>query len=385
MPKLRFSYLFRVILLVMLAGTAVSSCCRHSKVTMLEEIQLGATKISTKALVTDQQSLIDLSYNNHTGFGVYGYKTIRTKEYTYRQFNNTLVYPSATTNTSWTYTPKRYWDSAPGVTYQFAAYWPYLAEDSISYTTEDEKVLTINDIPNWQKESSGNDFLVATKYGSYRDANGNQTADFPNNYVNFSFKHILANVVVKGYYIGIKENHVNVLGMELSGTNMLTTGGNADYTLPFAGQTNIAEGFGETVTTGNGAHTLLATTSPAVTLPESSWYNDNENDPNVYESSPICSWFVVPSTGWQGLTLNVTYSLGDITQNPAPVAIQAAPLTGIALNTPVGETPNSGTTLPQYKYIITLKFNSASNGIEVESIQVADWSTVDISTGVYNW
>jgi hypothetical protein len=101
------------------------------------------------------------------------------------------------------------------------------------------------------------------------------------------------------------------------------------------------------------------------------------NNPNQYETWPICSWFVVPSTGWQGLTLNLTYSLGDITQSPAPVAIPAVPVTAITLN--------NGTTLPQYKYIITLKFNSASNGVEIESVQVADWNTVEVSTGVYNW
>lgn len=381
MLKLRFSYLFRLILPVMLAGAVVSSCSRHSKVTMLQEIQLGATGVKTKALVTTQQSLIDLSVDNHTGFGVYGHKTISTKSYDYRQFNNVPVYPSGKTNTTWTYSPKRYWDSDPAATYQFAAYWPYL--DNVqpqaggAYVSEADKILTINDIPNWQEENTGNDYLVATKRGPYRDASGNQTDVFPNNSVNFSFSHILANVVVRGYYIGIKENHVNVLGMELGGTNMLTTDGSADYTLPFAGQTNISEGFGNTVTTGNGTHTLLATTSPAVTLPETSWYNDSVNNPNQYETWPICSWFVVPSTGWQGLTLDVTYSLGDINQTPAPIAIDAAPVTNIALS--------NGTTLPQYKYIITLKFNSASNGVEIESVQVADWNTMEIGTEVYNW
>jgi len=378
MPKLRFSYLFRVILPVILAGFIVSSCSRHTKVTMLQEIQLGATGVSTKALVTTQQSLIDLSVDNHTGFGVYGYKNISTttRNYDYRQFNNVLVYPSGKTNTTWTYSPKRYWDSDPDAFYQFAAYWPYLPEDSISYVTEANKILTINDIPNWQKQGSGNDFLVATKRGHYRDASGNLTTAFPNNSVNFSFSHILANIVVKGYYIGKKNVHVNVHEMKLGGTNMLTTGGSADYTLPFAGQTDVTQGFSN-ITTGNGTHTLLASTSPAVTLPETSWYNDSVNNPNQYETWPICSWFVVPSTGWQGLTLNLTYSLGDITQSPAPVAIPAVPVTAITLN--------NGTTLPQYKYIITLKFNSASNGVEIESVQVADWNTVEVSTGVYNW
>ena len=58
-------------------------------------------------------------------------------------------------------------------------------------------------------------------------------------------------------------------------------------------------------------------------------------------------------------------------------AIDAAPVTAIALS--------NGTTLPQYKYIITLKFNSASNGVEIESVQVADWNTMEIGTEVYNW
>ena len=165
---------------------------------------------------------------------------------------------------------------------------------------------------------------------------------------------------------------------------MLTTNGSADYTLPFGGQQNITEGFGNTIVTGNSTHTLLATTSPAVTLPTTTWYNEDETNPNQYDYQDICSWIVVPSTGWQGLTLDVTYSLGDINQNPAPTAIQAAPVQ-VALNTTVDQVEYAGTVLPQYVYTIILKFNSANKGVEVESIKVADWNNVEYETGVHNW
>lgn len=383
MPKLRFTYLFRVILLAVLAGSVTASCNRRHKVVVYDEIVLGANSVGTKALVTDKPSLINLSYNGHTGFGVYGYKSVTSRSYTYRQFENIMVYPSSgDQNATWTYSPKRYWDSDPNASYQFAAYWPYLDGTGATTVSETGIVLTINNIPNWQDEANGgNDYLVAARRGKYRDANS-QNEVFPNGYVNFNFEHILANIYIRGYYIGIQDNPVNILSMELSGSNMLTTDGNNDYTLPFAGQVSPAKGF-DTPTTGNGSHTLLSDTNP-VTLPTTAWYNDDENNPNQYEYEQICSWLVVPSTGWQNLDLAVTYSLGDINQNPAPTAITAAPVK-ISLNTTVNNQVQAGTIYPQYRYLVTLKFNSASKGIEVESIQVADWKDVTITPGVYNW
>lgn len=385
MPKLRFIKLSNVILWITLAGALTVSCTRHHKVEFYDEIVLGATSVSTKALVTGKQSLIDLSVDNHTGFGVFGYKTISSKDYTYRQFNNTLVYPGdKSASPTWSYAPRRYWDSDPLASYQFAAYWPLLPDEAPqnggAYVSEENKILTINDIPNWQDESTGNDILVATKLGKYR-GNQNEATALSSGTVNFDFKHILANILIRGYYIGVQENQINVLGMELSGPNLLTTNGNADYTLPFGGEGTA--GFG-TITNGNGSHTLLSTQSPAVTLPVTSWYNDDQDNPNEYDYQPISSWLIVPSTGWQNLSLTVTYSLGDLNQNPQPVAITAAPVT-IALNTTINEQVYAGTTYPQYRYVVTLKFNSASKGIEVESIQVADWRDLTLSPTVYNW
>ena len=389
MRRLRVSYILKVIMPMMLAGGFMLSCSSRHKFVLEDEIILGAKDVSTKALVSNKQSLINLSYANNTGFGVYGYKSIESRGYTHRQFDNTKVYPTSNSlNTSWDYAPRRYWDSDPEASYQFAAYWPYLSneapQDGGPYVSEAGKVLTVNDIPNWQPESTGKDILVADKRGKYREANGQPASAFGDRYVRFDFKHILANIKVKAYYVGLQANQVNVLGMQLSGSNMLTTNGSADYTLPFAGQQNITEGFGNTIVTGNSTHTLLATTSPAVTLPTTTWYNENESNPNEYGYQDICSWIVVPSTGWQGLTLNVTYSLGDINQNPAPTAIQAAPVQ-VALNTTVDQVEYAGTVLPQYVYTIILKFNSANKGVEIESIKVADWVDVYITPGVYNW
>ena len=373
MSKLRFIKLSNVMLLVVLAGSVMVSCGRHHKVEMYDEILLGATSAGTKALVTGKQSMIDLSYDNNTGFGVYGYKTITNRNYEYRQFNNILVYPTSKAESpTWTYAPKRYWDSNPDASYQFAAYWPHELTGG-AFTSEANKVLTINDIPNWQEETAGSDIMVATKLGKYRGNSGEATT-LSGGTVNFDFAHILSNIYFQGYYVGIQDNQVNILSMELSGTNMLTTDGNADYTLPFAGQSTPAQGFG-TVTTGQSQHTLLPATTP-VTLPTTSYYNDNENNPNQYDYSPICSWLVIPSTGWQNLTLTVTYSLGNLNQTPAPAAIPAAPVR-ISLG--------DGTINPQYKYLVTLKFNSASKGIEVESVKVADWNEITITPGVYNW
>ena len=377
MPKLRFTYLFQVILLAVLAGSLMVSCSRRHKVSVCDEIVLGASSVGTKALVSDKPSLVSLSYTGHTGFGVYGYKSIVSRTYEYRQFENTLVYPNADNeNATWSYSPRRYWDSDPDASYQFGAYWPYLNGTGATTVSETGKVLTINDIPNWQTADDGKDFLVAERRGKYYDG------AFSGGYVNFTFEHILANICIRGYYIGIQDNPVNILSMELSGSDMLTTNGNADYTLPFGGQENPTKGFG-TVTTGDGSHTLLPDTDP-VTLPTTSWYNDDANNPNQYEYQDICSWLVVPSTGWQNLDLAVTYSIGDLNQNPAPTPIPAAKVK-ISLSTTISNVVQAGTIYPQYRYMVTLKFNSATKGIEVESIKVADWEDVEISTEVYNW
>ena len=383
MPKLRFTYLFRVILLLVLTGIATGSCRRHSKVDICDEIVLGASSVGTKALVNDKPTLVNLSYTGHTGFGVYGYKSIVSRQYEYRQFDNTLVYPTQNNeNSPWTYSPRRYWDSDTEASYQFAAYWPYLDGTGSTTVSETGKVLTINDVPNWQDETTtGMDLMVAARRGKYRDANVNNQV-FPNGYVNFNFEHILANIYIQAYYIGKQEVPVNILSMELSGSNMLTTGGTADYVLPFAGQDSPAKGFG-TVTTGNGSHVLLPSTSP-VTLPSTTYYNNNAAQPNTYGYQPLCSWLVVPSTGWQNLNLSVTYSLGNLNQNPAPAEIPSSPVK-ISFNTTVDQVEHTGTVYPKYKYVVTLKFNSASKGIEVESVQVADWNEITITPGVYNW
>ena len=349
------------------------SCNRRHKVIEYEEIQLGTTGVNTKALVTSPQTLIDLSVDNRTGFGVYGYKTIATKSYTYRQFNNTIVTPSGKTNTTWSYSPKRYWDKDPNASYQFAAYWPYFDGTGATTVSETGKVLTINDVPNWQPESSGNDILVATKIGQHTEG-----GVLAGNTVYFNFEHILANIVIRAYYVGVKQSHVNILDLKLNGTSLLTTNGSADYNLPFS-QADMAKGFDtSTITTGNGSHTLLSqTTDSPVTLSEDAFCDESLADPQ-YDVEDVCSWFVVPSTGWSGLTLDVKYSIGDITQSPAPSTIDAS-VSDPAI------TINSGTTLPHYKYIVTLKFNSASNGVDVESIKVAAWANKEIDTEVYNW
>ena len=101
----------------------------------------------------------------------------------------------------------------------------------------------------------------------------------------------------------------------------------------------------------------------------------------MYDIEDVSSWFIVPSTGWSGLTLDVKYSIGDITQSPAPSSIGAL-VSSITINK---DTQDEGITFPHYRYIVILKFNSASNGVNVESIKVAEWATKEIDTEVYNW
>ena len=213
MLKLRFTTLFKVIMLAMLTVGVTSSCHRDEhKVKHYDAIQLGTSAVGTKALVGSKASLVSLSYGdgtNVTGFGVYGYKSILSRNYTYRQFNNTLVYPeSGDENTTWTYTPTRYWDSDTEASYQFGAYWPHLTDNETEanggpYVSETGKVLTIHDIPYWQPTSTGTDILVATKAGKYNsDPVTGQDFKVQNGIVKFQFEHILSNVLFRAYYVG---------------------------------------------------------------------------------------------------------------------------------------------------------------------------------------
>ncbi len=385
MLRLRFKVQLHVILLAVLTGGIISSCSRTDKAYMYDEIQIGTTSVGTKALVTNKASLISLSITNSTGFGVYGYKTIPNKT-PYRQFNNIPVYPDQNTeSTTWSYTPRRYWDSNPNATYQFAAYWPYLPNEDPNngtpFVSETGKVLTINNIPYWQPTSTGTDLLVAARSGKYKSTEDDATLVFAGGTVNFQFEHILSRVQVRAYYVGAKAkvtvNQLTFKSPDEDNPIVLKADGKSVVTRNFS-ENNTTNQYSSPVQKGLSKELM----EDPVILPEETWFDeDPDSEPENFQT--LCSWFTVPCNLWNGLDLQADYSIEN-----SPLQGTAH---GVTLTTQVKNNQNEvtatypGQTLPGYSYLITLKF-TASSGIELESVQVKNWADGgEIPTNVHNW
>ena len=377
---------------------AVTGCCRHDKITIEDNVRITLSPVvsaGTKAVVNDKNDLLAQSYGETgIGFGVFGYKSLKEGDYPSPKtlvFNNTEVKPSAATETdenkaTWSYTPIRYWDSNSKAYYQFVAYWPHLqsaettgpwAENTnvIGQNTTGNMQLTLHNIPNWQDSASSatRDYLVATSLGKYKGSEEGVT-HYSDGIVKFSFSHILSKLTIRAYYVGVKENHVSVHNITLGGTDLLSTDGVADYTKPFGANSN--EPAFSIPVKGSTSQVLFnaATPDAAHTLQESAFYDQDtpDNTPNCVHES-ICSWLVVPTSGWNNLKLNVSFAVGDET-SPTPIEVQ-----GINIGT------NPYAMVSGYQYILTLKFDSSGGGLDVEMVYVKDWNNIDVDHEVYNW
>jgi hypothetical protein len=370
----------------------LNSCCKHNKVAVGMPIDLGISEQGTKAVVENKDSLISLCFadpNNPTGFGVYGYKNITktvNNQVTItpdRTFNNFEVIPtSKAANTSWTYSPLRYWDSNPEASYQFIAYWPHLSESQGSgmYVSESDKILTIHNIPNWQNGDlpASADLMTATQKGNYTNGYFWDKNNIQSQKVNFTFGHQLAKLVIRAYYVGDKNTHVFIQNLSFSGTSFLSDG-TVDYREAFGGQESIENPGMGTPVLDNLNHVLF---SGNVELGDEAFDDETPNpipegeeDPTPYTPVTVCTWLVVPSTGWHNLGLNISYGIG---------AGSAAETTTLKVSIDADQTQ-------QYKleksraYVIKLRFDSTSGGIDVEKVYVSDWIDADVEKLVYNW
>lgn len=357
--------------------------CHKDKITVKQQTQIvmGASSTNgTKAVVSSKKSLVDVSLAQSTGFGVFGYKNyIDQSASAFRVFNNPMVEPHINASvtpadTSWTYTPIRYWDSNPNVTYYFIAYWPWIGTTSgnDTYVEESNRTLTIHNIPNWQDSVNALDIMTSARNGQYRTTQSTEPL-FYGGKVNFNFSHILAKFIIRGYYIGDISTHITVHKITLMGSDFLLSNGVADYSEQFGEQVNPTAAFG-TVSTGNTDRILFDDTPQDVDgceLPETSF--DDEIAPATQVPQTICTWLTVPSSGFQNLSLKISFSIGQ----SAPQDI-----------TVTGLTIGSGTTVKSNSYIITLKFDSSSGGIKLEQVAIKDWvpvQTTDDDRDVYNW
>lgn len=364
-----FSYIISIAAL--LSTTVMQQSCTHHKLVVEDEIMMGALSVSTKALVNNKQELITQAWNNgenSTGFGVFGYK--KKSDFT-RLFNNVEVKPtSGSENTTWSYSPLRYWDSDPVVSYQFIAYWPHMTAedpgDGSVYVSESNRVLTIHNIPNWQDATVGADIMTSARTGQYRSSTGD--ALFGNGMVPFTFTHRLALVGFTGFYIGIEDIKVKITNITLrkNTSDILSANGKVSYTEPFGGQDG-STGFSAPV---KAADNVVLYNNPTGVVLDSDQFLDETQPGDSYTPAEICTWLSVPSDGWDNVFVDVHYSIGD----------------GSTQTSTLNLSLDDGQTVGGYSYIFKLKFDTAGGGIIVETIFVKDWSNpIEVSKPVYNW
>ena len=370
-----------MIITVTLSAVWLNSCCKHKNIVQEDAIDLGISEKGTKAVVDSKASLISQAISSDIGFGVYGYKSVTGSD-PLLIFDNVEVKPeSNSADPNWTYSPTRYWDKNPQASYQFVAYWPHLGQTSVNgaaYATQQNKVLTIHDIPFWQDASlaASADFMTAERRGNY--SAGDFTEDQVTK-VRFTFSHILAKLVIKAYYVGVQANDVSISGIRLTKglpaeNRILSPTGKADYSQPYGGAEGTA-GFTGNTPSSTGNHTLY-NPNDAHTLSAESF--DDEVDPEDYTSDEICQWLMVPCSGWTDLGLSIDYSIGGsstITTN----------VNGLTLSTTIDNQVQTGQTASGKSYIITLKFDSSGGGVDLQSVLVRNWTSQDVPTGVYNW
>ena len=358
----------------------LGSCCKH-KITIQEEaIDLSVSTRGTKATVDNKDSLISYCFANVanggevTGFGVYGYKRINSPSYSLTPlFENVEVKPqNRSIDTPWYYSPIKYWDSNPNANYQFIAYWPHMGTESNNgpYVTEDQEVLTIHDIPCWQDGSlpGSADIMTDIKLGNYYL--GDFTQDQQTK-VRFTFSHILAKLVIRAYYIGVQDNQVQITGLNLKGNNILSTSGTVNCTQNFSSNGTISY---SAIPYSASPHVLYADTC---LLPTDSW-DDEDEDSLDYEYKYICTWLMVPCTGWENLTLGVNYSIGGGNAISSNVE-------GLTFSTVVNNVKQTGQTASGKTYIVSLRFDSSGGGVDLFSVLVENWIPQEVSTSVHNW
>lgn len=342
---------------------------------------MGVSEKGTKFVVNSKTDLIAQSDSTGTGFGVCGYKTLEGN--LTHLFDNVEVHPEGNPNNpEWTYSPIRYWDNNPAAVYQFIAYWPHFGSTAGNgtYVSEQDKILTIHNIPNWQDGSliTSADIMTATQRGNYSNKLFTDKDGIQSEKVNFTFSHRLAKLIIRAYFVGDKNTHVFIQGLSFSGASFLSEG-TVNYREGFGGQPSIDNPGMETPVLDNRNHTLF---DGDVELGDDEFDDEQPNpipegeeDPTPYTPVTVCTWLVVPSAGWHNLGLNISYGIG---------AGNAAETTTVTVS--IDPNQNQEYYLEEaHAYVINLRFDSTSGGVEVEKVYVKDWNDVDVAKPVYNW
>jgi hypothetical protein len=381
------------------------SCCKHnSSDDEIREmpIVMNTVQAGTKAIIDSPDSeerlkqMMNACYNsqgfNVGGFGVYGYKKAGTLDPA-QIFNNTRVFPDAdepsTELKPWVYRPLRYWDKT--ASYQFIAYWPHLSstaqagayvEAPHTVTTVDEEILTIHNIPNWQyANGSEMDLMTDVKVGRF-------DTDFTTGKVNFRFRHLLSQLIIKAYYVGteypvtvtdgVKSGGVRVNGITLTEYDPA----DAEKSLLKTGQTKfqVMDPNGKvdfTQTLQDVSFSTVGLGGSAVLLDNGNVYinykNEMEENPNFVPAT-VGTWLMVPHR-WYKLNLTVNdFMVGTETNSRISKTVPIQ----------LGQLVYDYVTQPGRTYVITLLFNTLEGGLQVESVVEQTWTEHNVPRELYN-
>ena len=381
------------------------SCCKHNSsdddMSVLP-IVMNTVQAGTKAIIDNpdgeerlkqmMNACYDDQHNNVGGFGVYGYKKAGTLA-PQLLFNNTRVFPDDESNAElkpWIYRPIRYWDRT--ASYQFIAYWPHLPGNQVNapyveaphtVTTVDKEYLLIHNIPNWQyADGTEIDLMTDVEVGRFE-------TEFYTGKVNFRFRHLLSQLIIKAYYVGteypvtetagVKSGGVRINGITLSEyepadateTALLKTGQTKFQVMDYIGIVNFTQ------TLQSVSNTTVTMDDDAVLLENANAYinfkDEMQENPN-FEPAKVGTWLIVPHR-WYKLNLTV---------NDFKVGTEANSRVSKTVPVQLGQQVYDYVTQPGRTYVITLLFNTLEGGLQVESVVEQTWTEHNVPRELYN-
>lgn len=345
-------------IIYLLAATAIAvlqtSCCKD-KVEDEFEIVMSASLSETRGLIASADAMKAESIAKGTGFGVYGYKTSNERDQ--------LIFPDtkvAVTDGDWTYTPKKFWDKS--AYYHFVAYWPHGLSTSHNLTNH---TMTINDVPNWQNASGDavSDILVAYSQKSAVNYLNENRGEVP-----FSFKHLLAQVIIKAWYFGNEDNkpYIKELTIGSAEKPVASKSGTTKIDCLYDGSTEHPTSYsGPSV---SGEKTLMKNASGDAV--EQYFETDVAGKDSPLRTT-MCTWLVAP--------------FGTELSTSVPIFIEYQFGAEGSKQTKDGEVP-LGHLEAGNSYILTLRFDTSGEKLNLEAIVVQKWLPgADIDKAVYNW
>ena len=363
MTDIRFKLHFRPALLMMAAVAVLllPVSCKDHDVYVEDVIGMSTFHAGTRALVTNINDMVSQSVDDHTGFGVYGYKTKNSTNHTQIFTNQKVTATGTTDDYTWSYTPLKYWDMS--AYYHFVAYWPHKTSEVTHVINGSDHTLTLT-IPNWQPSATGDDWMIATHEG--------EASTYVNNsqgIVNFEFNHLLAQIEIRAWYYGNKEIQPTVTSINFGSSNYQVPASTAPDNVVTVSKEYSNSNSGLVWTAWNDVKTTntvdLVTSNKVVA--QTAYSTDAsgatftpENNSNTTDL--VCQWLVIPfDTDDRPIT--VAYNIGEAVQ--VPVTLSPIPDDGWFGNLESGK-----------KYTLTLKFNTVTNSLEPVLVVVKDWSAV---------